>query len=427
MNAKRLFTVVAVVVVTTSTFAQNENKFRIYGFADMAITKYFPKEEAFSRGLDLMDEKTNFGLDHLNLYTSFQPNDRVRFLSELSFQDKPVNYLNQPGFRFRMGGMDTVYTEPVVAEENKIMKGITIYEWGSFSVERALMSVNVNRYFNFSFGKFITPAGIWNVDHGSPVIMTVSQPTQYSHAEIYPKSQLGIMNEGTVFLGDADLAYSIYASSGRGNQSLYTPTDVSAGGQLRLRLPALDELTFGLSGYTGKVNKKVRYMVMTMDPATFEMKTSFEDVSQMVYRENVYGFDTRLSKWNATLQAELNYQQVTDYLNDDKKSGKFATYVIGSYNVFQNEAVRITPYAYWEMMRYIDPEDNPQNAASIAEMGADFLTEGYYKFMGGINFRIFTNYGIKLEYNFTRLDMPQPDPDKLNDIPGISSQFYVAF
>ena len=94
--------------------------------------------------------------------------------------------------------------------------------------------------------------------------MTISQTTQYSYAQIYPKSQLGIMEDGKIFIGDADLSYSLYLSSGRDNQSLYRVKDLSVGGQMRLNLPLLDEFTIGFSGYTGRVNTKLRYAVYTI-------------------------------------------------------------------------------------------------------------------------------------------------------------------
>jgi hypothetical protein len=60
---------------------------------------------------------------------------------------------------------------------------------------------------------------------------------------------------------------------------------------------------------------------------------------------------------------------------------------------------------------------------------------GYMKFFGGVNMRLFTNMGIKVEYNFTRLyfaDAKDPnknaeDKDRLMDIPGLATQFYLAF
>jgi len=338
----------------------------------------------------------------------------LRFLTELSFQDKPVYDAPVNGVIYKMPPIfDTVFTEPALAPKNKVQKGIVMYEWGSFSVERALFSVFLNRYFNLSFGKFITPAGIWNVDHGSPVIMTIDQPSQYSYAEIYPKSQLGIMEEGTAFIGDADLSYSVYLSSGRDDQPIYKPNDLSVGGQLRFGLPVLDELRIGLSGYTGRVNTRLRSMIMDYEGI------EYVDDILLLYRENIIGGDVRLSINPLTIQAEVNYSRSTDYMNNDSTFGTLGTYVLGSVDILKKENVSVTPYAFYEYVKYIDPLNNP----TIDPM---MVSDGYHKFMGGINFRAFTNYGIKLEYNFTRLLLGD-DPDKLNDISGIASQFYIAF
>lgn len=423
MNTKIL---IAVITVFLCSYAEN-NKFSLYGFSDMSITKYFPKDESFTRGIDRMDERTNFGLDHLNLYFNLQPNSRLRFLTELSFQDKPADYLNKVGSRYIIAPFyDSTWSQAEVIQKNKTMKGIVNYEWGSFSVERATFTVNLNQYLNFSTGKFITPAGIWNVDHGSPVIMTILQPTEYSHDEIYPKSQLGIMADGKFFIGDADLKYSVYLSSGRDNQTLSEPQDVSVGGQFRLGLPLLDEFNFGLSGYTGKVDTKLRTQITTMiftDPTDFSKVTSkseFVDKTLIEYRENVYGCDLRLRKWRTTIQSEFNYQHINDFLKKDATSGILGTYVMGSVDAVKTDNLKITPYAYYERVKYFDPIDNPNNNGMVT-------SKGYHKFMGGINLQAFSNYGIKLEYNFTRIDMPNPDPDKLADIPGIGTQFYIAF
>lgn len=426
-NGKSYQVILAVLMFCLSTLAQGNDKFQIYGFADMAVTKYFPKDNSFLLGVDKMDEKANFSLDHVNLYTSFRPNKHLRFLAELSFQDEPVYFQDSAGQRWIMPpmpefffpGSDSIWATPKLAPKNKMQRGITIFDWGSFSVERAIFSVYLNRYFNLSFGKFITPAGIWNVDHGSPVILTISQPTQYSYAQIYPKSQLGIMEEGKIFIGDADLSYSLYFSSGRDNQSLYRVKDLSVGGQLRLSLPLLDEFNIGFSGYTGRVNTKMRYAVYTIkDLNTFAFESKFADVDTFKYRENVVGGDIRLSKWRTTLQAEVNYQHITDHRKaSNNTSGTLATYVIGSVDVLKKEDLKITPYAYYEYVKYLERLQNPLNNVSV-------MSDGYHKFMGGINFRAFTNYGIKLEYNFTRLLMTDAIPE---DAPGVGAQFYIAF
>jgi hypothetical protein len=415
----------------TSIFAQTDEKFQIYGFADMTISKYFPAKNSFSYGIDKMDEKANFSLDHLNLYTNFKPNKNVRFLAELSFQEKPVTDANAVGRRYifdsPFGHSDSVWTVAELEEKNKIQKGITIFGWGSFSVERALMSLNLNRYFNVSAGKFITPAGVWNVDHGSPVIMTMSQPTQYSYAEIFPKSQIGIMEDGRVFIGDADLSYVIYLSSGRDNQSLHKAADLSVGGQVRLNLPVLDECTFGISGYRGNADIKVRTAVSTMKTVDFVnwdvKRTNYTDYDSVKYGEKVYGIDMRLRMFNLTFQSEWNYQDIANYKAGGAKTGIFGNYYILSYDALKNEKLTLTPYALYEYVKYYDEEKSPNASPYV-------LREGYRKFMGGLNIRAFTNYGIKLEYNFTRLLMQNYSIDMTGedcDIPGIGAQFYVAF
>jgi hypothetical protein len=390
----------------------------------MSISTYFPKEKAMAMGMDRMDEKTYFGLDHLNLYTNFKPNKNVRFLAELSFQENPVTYKSVTGRKTITStpsqSSESVTTVAKLQEKNRTQRGITFFEWGSFSVERAVMSLNLNQYLNFSAGKFITPAGVWNVDHGSPVIMTISQPTQYSFAEIFPKSQMGIMEDGKIFIGDADLSYVVYLSSGRENQPLYKITDLSVGGQLRLNLPVLDECALGISGYRGKGDFKLRYAVTTrktVDFVKYETQTTYVDNDTINYNEKVYGVDIRMRKYNLTYQSEWNYQDIANNLKGGAKSGVFATYYILSYDAIRTDKLMLTPYALFEYVKYYDANKRP--AASTLF--------GYRKFMGGLNMRAFTNYGIKLEYNFTRLLMASFDKDRLNDIPGVGAQFYMAY
>jgi hypothetical protein len=418
-------------VFFSSIFAQNEDKFQIYGFTDMTISKYIPKKNSMSYGIDKMDEKTNFSLDHFNLYTNFKPNKNVRFLAELSFQEKPVTNKNVAGARYIIDApvfmyhSDSVWTVAQLEEKNKTQRGITVFEWGSFSVERALMTLNLNRYFNISAGKFITPAGVWNVDHGSPVILTISQPTEYSYAEIYPKSQLGIMEDGKIFIGDADLSYVVYLSSGRDNQSLHKVNDLSVGGQVRLNLPVLDECTFGISGYRGKVDLKLRTAVSVMNTADFvkwDVKTTYTDYDTVNYSEKVYGIDMRLRKYNLTFQSEWNYQDIANNRTGGAKTGVFATYYILSYDAYKTDKLTMTPYGLFEYVKYYDEIKSPlANAYNIRT--------GYRKVMGGLNIRAYTNYGLKLEYNFTRLIMRDYNKDMLGDydIPGVGAQFYVAF
>lgn len=449
MNAKLMVLIGAMAV---GIFAQSDQKFKLYGFADMTLTKYFPKENSSIMGVSLMDERFMFSFDHLNLYQEYRPNDKVRFLTEMSYQDKPPTYVNKAGTKFVMMGTETVFAEASLADTNKTVKGIVNYEWGSFSVERAQMSLSLNRYANLTFGKFITPAGIWNVDHGSPVIMTVNQPSQYTFREIYPKSQLGIMENGTYFLGDVDLSYTVYLSSGRGNPVIKRANELAAGGQLRVGLPVLDECNIGISGYTGSQTAVLRNSIMTFD-MFFNATTEVIDTRLFKYRENVLGADFKVKKSIVTLQAEFNYQAVMNKMrthDDSINTSILATYVLGSVDAYKSTKLTVTPYAFYEYVKYKDTYNNPSLFGVPIAEGTPEATQnqyflGYMKFMAGVNTRIHQNFGVKTEFNFTRLFQakqpdyskfpPEPvdpngvaeDKDGLLDIPGVAAQFYVAF
>jgi hypothetical protein len=131
----------------------------------------------------------------------------------------------------------------------------------------------------------------------------------------------------------------------------------------------------------------------------------------------------RLRMFNLTFQSEWNYQDIANYKAGGAKTGIFGNYYILSYDALKNEKLTLTPYALYEYVKYYDEEESPNASPYV-------LREGYRKFMGGLNIRAFTNYGIKLEYNFTRLLMQNYSIDMTGedcDIPGIGAQFYVAF
>jgi hypothetical protein len=171
------------------------------------------------------------------------------------------------------------------------------------------------------------------------------------------------MEEGKVFLGDADLSYVVYLSSGRGNQSLHKVSDLSVGGQVRMNLPVLDECTFGINGYRGKANVKLRTAFATMDfydPLDFNkfnMKTVYEDYDTIKYEERVYGLDMRARMFGLTFQSEWNYQDIKNYkIGKGAKTGIFGNYYMLSYDAYKTDKITLTPYGLFEYVKYYDEE-----------------------------------------------------------------------
>lgn len=458
-------------------YAQSgEKKFNLSGFADMRLSKFILPENALM-GMK-SDMKWGVYLSHINIYQEFKPNDHVRILTELSFQDKPINYgspttgmiIRTDMSDFYGGGTtETVAVEATPQLRNTAERDFVRYEWGSFSVERAIFSLSLNRYLNLSAGKFITPAGIWNVDHGSPVITTIIQPSQYSTLEIYPAAQTGLIEKGRLYIADAELSYNLYLSSGRQGLTFEHVKDMGTGGQAILRLPVLDECRIGFSGYTGTVRNQLTNAIvhLTEDStnaimgrtisavlkenpgldtddreaaapliqAKFaelmeeEMKSNlasyltYNEISTYKYRENIIGIDTRLKKWIFGLQGEVNYIRANNYYKDDnKQSSALAYYALGTADVITTENYMLMPYFLFEQVNYFDFENNPGFQYSSGVVNSS--VSGYRQLIFGLNIRFFLNYGFKTEIARTIID---PETDGLADIYKYSAQFYVAF
>lgn len=449
MNKKSLLIFTIILAVSGIAAAQdNTAKFRIYGFADMTFQKLFFKENAFIK--NTFSDRVELTFDHLNLYTDYTPNKNVRMLVELGYRHNPTYLQNVMGQIVNIKGMGVDTVMPAQSATLNKRSGKE-----SFEIERAIAQLKVNQYLNLSFGKFITPAGIWNVDHGSPVIMTLRQPTQFSFVELFPKSQIGLMGEGTIFIGDADLSYTLYSGTGRNGLQIREVKDLAAGGQIICNLPLLDEFRIGTSAYTGIARTELQYMNITIDSATVIRLTgqalteamsgligvgdvpsrvqqlisdevmkpdnhSYTSTDLSKDREISCGVDLKIQKQRFGLQSEFNYNTTRSLLGDQNDQNTYGVYGLIFYNAINKMNFQLTPYFCYEhvALRY---EGNKQsNSSPISD---------YNLYMAGINMKFFSNYGIKIEFDYIDVVTEDYMEDFQNnsDFPAVCGQFNIAF
>lgn len=274
------------------------------------------------------------------------------------------------------------------------------------NIARAYVDVHIADPFKLRFGKFITPAGIWNVDHGSPVVLTVRQPIQTTTTPIFPEAQTGAMGYGNVPLGDHDLTYSGYISGGRidgassliGSQNgaaLDELTDMAYGGHVGLKLDVLKSVAFGASYYNGA--RRSKYQVTEVTKAIEDlqndklMDADVRDVFTQKEREYAVGGDVKIEVSNLLVQGELNYGKNENELVDGSV-GTLGWYALLAWTQPVNDVVAVTPYAMYESVT-----STTEGAGASGSFKAGGL-EGFATIVGGVNVTLFSNLHVKTEY-----------------------------
>jgi hypothetical protein len=242
--------------------ALKEPPFRFYGFIDMGLRKeWIPKNS----GVNMVapTRATTFLLGNVNLYFDFKPTPTWGALIEVRLTNYPDG-TDSIGTPFRPYSR----TDTTVEDTNN-GDGFDQIKLSSLIIERAYIEWGGHDKLNARIGYFLTPAGIWNVDHGTPTLIPINFPEVIT-SELYPRKQLGVEFYGTAARsGRWTMSYNAYVSNGR------TPGqwDLTEGKMLGGRLYATTRLphtiVIGLSGYQGRFSDQTRTITSFM-PVTIE-------------------------------------------------------------------------------------------------------------------------------------------------------------
>ncbi|MBN1606644.1 MAG: hypothetical protein JW940_08420 [Polyangiaceae bacterium] len=214
-------------------------KLDVYGFADFTYARRLTHHDSDI----VMPPMPTFYVGNFNLYLGAKL-DRWRSLSEVRF-----TYLPDGAMTFEGGGFGRVsasYGDYSDWGRSKKVGGVII--------ERAWLEYSAHSLITIRGGQFLTPYGIWNVDHGSPVVIGTTRPFIVGN-EWLPSHQTGLEVYGSQGFGQTQLGYHLTLSNGRGPIDTYQDLDKNKAFGWRVWAKQDSSIgTFGLgaSGYRGR-------------------------------------------------------------------------------------------------------------------------------------------------------------------------------
>jgi len=218
---------------------------RVYGFADVGLQRSWGTIAQLIPG---GTTKTTFVLGNVNLYFDANPIPDWRFLTEVRFGLFP----HGASERVAQGSSPTIDT--TVSDDGSPNGGFTNIQWNGVLLERAHIDWTPRDEISLRAGWFLTPYGIWNVDHGTPTRIMVEAPLLIT-ADILPQRQLGLEAFGRFQALPWTVGYHLYVSNGRQPGQLDFSDQKAIGTRVWFETRRPFPMKFGLSGYTGRYER----------------------------------------------------------------------------------------------------------------------------------------------------------------------------
>jgi hypothetical protein len=259
-----------------------ERRLDFYGFADMGLQRVWSRRGAATSGTGSPRALT-FVFGNVNFYADANPVSGWRALTEFRFTNYP--HENR--------------TAATVFDVNSPDPGWNEVSLGALVLEQAWIQGTASDLFAVRVGYFLTPFGIWNIDHGTPTVVGLTRP-QFTRGRFYPDHQLGAQLLGQLNHDSWSFGYVAYASNGKTQGALDVTDDKAFGGRLSASTTRPFHLSFGIAGYTG------RYSGGVTVPDGLG-KSYREDVA---YRQWDGGADVSLDVGSFRLRAEAAVERV---------------------------------------------------------------------------------------------------------------------
>ncbi len=301
---------------TDEFLAEQGAELDLFGFADFTYDQVLNGEDSSWRDVY---QRGSFMVGNLNLYLDAKISQRWRSLAEVRFTYLPNGSLPSIDTRdtstIGAASPNTTVSDP--AENQNALR------WGGIEIERAWLEYQHHSLLNIRMGQWLTPYGIWNVDHGTPTVIGVQRPYTIGQA-LFPERQTGIQLHGRFYMGATTLGYHATVSNGRGPIDEYRDLDSNfgVGGRLYAEYLGLGTLTLGISGYKGTYTDSQRSP--GIDPDTGELTVTNQITEQ--YDDIALGADLKWEWQGLLLQGEA---VVNDAVYEDDFRPQALSVVVG--------------------------------------------------------------------------------------------------
>lgn len=374
----------------------DEFKLNIYGFADFTYTTTVGPKYA------LASPYSSFAVGKLNIYTAAELGDNWRSLAEVRFMYLP----NGTTPTTSNSASPSSRTNTSVPDYTDLARPV---RWGGISIERAWLEHTFHPAFTVRVGSFLTPYGIWNVDHGSPAIIGSRRPFIIGES-LFPEHQTGLEAYGALNFGPSQFGYHLTLSNGRGPIDSYQDLDHNKGlgGRLFFKHDSsYGTVTVGVSGYRGKYTDATQQY--GVDPVTGSTVQTFPVSAR--YDELSLATDVKWEWGGLLLQGEGILNDIG--YPDSHRPTAFP--VTGGLTGFQPDYRRVGIYglggyrfAFLGIMPFFGGEYYDNGLNSLPPAAAVW---------GGLNVRPTARVVLKAQYTHSWFaSWPLPDPGNYNGI-----------
>lgn len=366
----------------------SEAQLDVYGFFETGLQRTWMNERAFLYGLQ-QTPGLSFILGNLHLYLDARPAPGWRALFEVRLTTSHGALAQGNAGLLVLRTTERRINEPGIGTSGTQLTS-------SLVLERAQIEWRYDDWLAARIGLWLTPFGIWNVDHGAPTLIPLIAP-YFLQIQTFPTHQIGLALFGQVPVSSWQLSYHVAVSNGRmtgpgaaGRRvwpSFDLTDDKMISGRLMLGRSGARTLRFGVSAYWGRTAEDARD-VRQLDPIRLTQQIGVE------LEEWGVGADVSWDPWRLRLRAEFLYSEFrypgarpasalypTDLEPDSAQS---AGYLLVSLPL-ELGSIGFEPYLYAEAL-WQPPTFAPLDLGGMAS--------------AGFNVDLTTNVRFKLQYGW---------------------------